>query len=199
VQFSGINRYGLSGASIADESTPAAHDFLAQLTISWEAATRSLEARGVRHVVVRNAIVLDALHGLFPLMTLPCKLLMGGRFGSGKQAVPWIHLADHVRAVKHLLEDGGASGPYNLVAPATTTNEEFMRAVCLTLHRPFWFHIPAAILRLALGEMAVLVLGGRFSWPRRLLEAGLSFGFPTLESALADLLGSGRRATSPRA
>jgi hypothetical protein len=188
IQFSGINRYGLHGATVADECTPAADDFLAQLTVEWERATAPLQDLGVRHVLVRNAVVLHRKQGLFPLMALPAKLFAGGRFGSGAQTVPWIHAADHARALLHLLEDPYASGAYNLIAPQSSTNSEFMQAICGALGRPFWLHMPDLALRLALGEMAQLVLSGRPSRPKRLLEAGFVFAYPTLESALGEIL-----------
>lgn len=187
IQFSGINRYGLRGTAIADESTPAADDFLAQLTVEWERATMPLQDLGVRHVIVRNAVVLHRSQGLFPLMALPSRLFVGGRFGSGAQTVPWIHAADHARALRHLLEDPNASGAYNLIAPETSTNTEFMQAICQALGRPFWLHLPGFALRLALGEMGQLILSGRPSRPRQLLEAGFVFAYPALESALGEL------------
>ena len=188
IQYSGINRYGLHGLVVAGEDTPAADDFLARLTVEWEAATRPLEEIGVRHVVVRNAVVLHQRQGLFPLLSLPAKLFAGGRFGTGRQTVSWIHLADQVRAVRRLLEDESARGAYNLIAPASTTNEEFMQSVCRWAGRPYWLHVPALALRLLLGEMSVLIIGGRPSRPKRLLEAGFEFAFPTIDSALQDLL-----------
>lgn len=193
IQFSGINRYGLRGTDIADESAPAADDFLAQLTVSWEQATMPLKDLGIRHIVARNAVVLNAAHGLFPLMSLPSRLFVGGRLGTGRQTVPWIHAADHTRALLLLLEDTNASGPYNIIAPEISTNSEFMGAICSVLGRPFWLHLPATPLRLVLGEMAQLILEGRPSRPRRLLEAGFVFEYATLKSALQDLLSNGRR------
>jgi uncharacterized protein len=190
VQFSGVNRYGLGGDGIADEDTPPADDFLAKLTIPWEESTRGVEDFGVRRVVVRNAVVLDRSHGLFPLMCLPARLFMGGRLGSGRQVVPWIHIEDHVRALLFLLESEQATGAYNLVAPNPSDNGELMKAVCASLRRPYWLHIPSAPIRLVLGGMADLVLRGRSSIPRRLLEAGFGFEFPTIQSAVHDLLAS---------
>jgi len=188
VQFSGINRYGLLGNTMADESTPAADDFLAQITVGWEAATERLADVGVRHIIVRNAIVLDSRSGLFPIMSLPSRLFLGGRLGSGEQMVPWIHLADHVRAIHYLIDHEDATGPYNLVAPSPATSDEFMSIVCRMLRRPYWLHVPAWVLRLALGEMSQLVLAGRAIMPSRLLEAGFQFVFPGLEQALGNIL-----------
>jgi hypothetical protein len=199
IQFSGINRYGLQGTTIADESMPAADDFLAQLTVEWEGATTPLQDLGVRHVIVRNAVVLHRRQGLFPLMALPSRLFVGGRFGAGNQTVPWIHAADHSRALRHLLEDPNARGAYNLIAPETSTNGEFMKAICDALGRPFWFHLPGIALRLVLGEMAQLILSGRPSHPKRLLEAGFAFLYPTLESAMGEIFhGSAVPATRGR-
>jgi uncharacterized protein (TIGR01777 family) len=187
LQSSGVNRYGLRGEDIADESTPAADDFLAQLTIPWEDATQPVEQLGVRRVITRNAVVLAGRGGLFPLMALPVRLFFGGKLGDGAQATPWIHLADEVRAMKFLLENEEARGPYNLIAPTPTSNAEFMRAVARALHRPFWFHVPKFLLKLVLGEMSVLITEGRYSQPKRLLEQGFQFEFPKIEEALKNI------------
>jgi uncharacterized protein len=187
LQTSGINHYGLRGKGIADESTPAADDFLAQMTVKWEAATESIEELGVRRVVARTAVVLSRRGGLFPLMALPVRLFAGGKFGDGRQAMPWIHLADLVGAIRFLLENEKARGAYNLIAPASTSNAVFMETIAKVLHRPYWFHIPAFLLRLVLGEMNVLLTEGRYSQPKRLLELGYQFKFGRLEDALTDL------------
>ncbi|HSL28902.1 MAG TPA: TIGR01777 family oxidoreductase [Anaerolineales bacterium] len=196
IQASGVNRYGLRGETIADESTPPARDFLAQLTVPWEDATKPVERLGIRRIVIRNAVVLARRGGLFPLMTLAPRLFFGGRFGDGQQAMPWIHVSDHIRATRFLLENEHAHGPFNLIAPQQTSNAEFMRAVARALRRPYWFHPPRGLLRLVLGEMSVLLTEGRFSQPKRLIELGFQFQFGTLKVALEDLLRSGQ--PSPR-
>lgn len=188
LQTSGINRYGLRGEGIADESTPPAGDFLAQLAVKWEDATKPVEDLGVRRVIFRNAVVLARKEGLFPIMALAPRLFLGGRFGDGRQAMPWIHIADHTRALRFLLEQESAHGPFNLIAPQPTSDAEFMRAVTKALHRPYWFHVPNFLLRLVLGEMSVLLTGGRYSQPKRLLESGFPFQFGKLEEAMEDLL-----------
>lgn len=187
VQISGINRYGLHGEGLADESTPAADDFLAQLTVQWEAATQPVEELGLRRVVVRTAVVLARRGGLFPLMALPVRLFFGGRFGDGTQAMPWIHLADEIGAIRFLLENENARGACNLIAPQPTSNADFMKAIARELNRPYWFHLPAFLLRIPLGEMSVLLTEGRYSQPKRLLELGYPFRFPKIEDALKDI------------
>jgi uncharacterized protein (TIGR01777 family) len=186
VQASGINHYGLQG-DIADESTPPGDDFLAQLTVEWESATRSVEELGVRRVVIRTAVVLGKGEGLLSLMALPVKLFVGGPMGSGKFAMPWIHVNDWVGAVRHLMANESARGAYNLIAPTPTPNADFNRALAGVLHRPYWFPMPAFLLRILLGEMSVLVVEGRFAKPKRLTESGYRFQFEGAREALSDL------------
>ena len=188
LQASGVNRYGLRGEGIADESTPPADDFLAQLTIPWEETTKPVEELGVRRVITRNAVVLARKGGLFPLMTLAPRLFLGGSFGDGKQAMPWIHIRDHIDAMRFLLGNEHARGPFNLIAPQPASTAEFMSAVARALRRPYWFHVPKFLLRLAMGEMSILLTEGRYAQPKRLIELGFRFQFGTLDKAMEDLL-----------
>ncbi len=187
VQISGINYYGLRGAGIADETTPPGTDFLARLAVQWEAATEPVEQVGVRRVVARSAVVLDARRGLFPLMALPVRLMAGGRLGNGQQAVPWIHVQDELEALRFLMENETAAGAFNLIAPQQTSNAEFMRSVARALRRPYWLPTPGFLLRAVLGEMSDLILEGRYSAPRRLEQLGFRFSYPTLDAALDNL------------
>ena len=186
IQASGINRYGLRG-NLADESTPPAGDFLAQLTIEWEDSTKKIEELGVRRVITRSAVVLAKAGGMLPLMALPLKLFAGGPLGSGRQVVPWIHLADWLGAVRFLIQNESARGPFNLIAPAPASNADFNRALARVLHRPYWLPMPAFLLRIFLGEMSVLILEGRPAQPKRLVELGYRFRFERPAEALADL------------
>ena len=186
IQQSGINHYGLRG-DLADESTPPADDFLAQLTVQWENATKAVDGLGVRRVILRSAPVLAHDGGLLSLMALPIKLFAGGPLGDGKQATPWIHINDWVGAVRSLIANGNAREAYNLIAPTPTSNADFNRAIANTLHRPYWFPTPAFLLRTFLGEMSVLILEGRFAQPKRLIESGYRFQFEGPREALADL------------
>ncbi|HEX8990930.1 MAG TPA: TIGR01777 family oxidoreductase [Anaerolineales bacterium] len=191
LQISGINYYGTTGTGVADESYPAADDFLAQLSVKWEAATSPVEHLGVRRVLARSAVVLDTRGGLFPLMALPVRLWVGGPLGGGRQVVPWIHVRDAVRALRFLIEHEQARDAFNLIAPQSTSNDEFMRAVARVMNRPYWLPTPGFLLRIVLGQMSTLVLEGRASRPSRLEGLGFQFRYPTINVALADLLGGG--------
>jgi len=188
IQSSGIGHYGFRGG-LAPETTPPGDDFMARLTVAWESSTQSVEELGVRLAIIRSAVVLTRDNIIMKLMELPARLFVGGRLGNGRQTMPWIHLADEVGAIRFLLDNKRSSGPYNLVAPDTTSNADFLRALSKTLRRPYWFHLPAFLLRLVLGEMSVMVLEGRPAQPQRLLEAGYQFKYPTLEGALREIYG----------
>ncbi len=188
VQASGVGYYGPRGDEEVTEEASPGSDFLARLAVEWEASTAPVEELGVRRVIIRSATVLSAEGGALPRLLLPFRFFFGGPLGNGRQWFPWIHIADEVRAIRFLLEDEAASGPYNLVAPHPLTNAEFARALGRVLGRPAWLPVPAFALRLLLGEMSSMLLTGQRAVPRRLLEAGFTFHFPDAESALRDLL-----------
>lgn len=186
VQVSGINHYGLHGG-LADESTPPGDDFLAQLTVKWEDATKSVEEAGVRRLILRTSPVLAKNSIIMKLIALPVQLFFGGTIGSGQQAFPWIHIQDWVNAARFLMSNENARGVYNMIAPIKTSLADFTKVLASVLHRPYWFPVPAFLMRNVLGEMSVLILEGRFSQPKRLLESGYTFQFPGPREALTDL------------
>ena len=189
LQASAVGYYGDGGDRELDESSPPGVGFLSGICVAWEEASAPVEALGVRRVLLRTGLVLAREGGALPEMARPFRLGLGGPLGSGRQWMPWIHLADEIGAIRFLLERGDVRGPFNLVAPAPATNEEFSRALARALRRPCLLRAPAAALRLALGEMAEMLLAGQRLAPRRLAEAGFPFRFPALDGALADLLG----------
>jgi uncharacterized protein (TIGR01777 family) len=122
--------------------------------------------------------------GALARMTTPFKLFMGGRIGSGRQWVPWIHRDDVVRAYLAALDDDRYRGPINLVT-ASVRGAELSRAIGKALHRPSWLPVPGFALRAALGEFAEYLLHGRRMVPARLRELGFSWTRPSLEGAVA--------------
>ena len=189
IQASAVGYYGPRGDEPLPESTPPGNDFLAGLAREWEASTAPVEALGVRRAVIRTGVVLSPQGGALPQLLPPFRLFVGGPLGSGRQGVPWIHLEDEVGAIRFLIEQDGAAGPFNLAAPNPPSNAEFSRALGKVLGRPALLPAPALALRLLLGEMATVVLNGQRAVPQALLAQGYSFRFPDLEGALRDLLG----------
>jgi uncharacterized protein (TIGR01777 family) len=189
VQGSAVGFYGgREDDVVLDEDAPAGDDFLAEVAVAWEAASEPVEAMGVRRALARTGLVLSATGGSLPPTLLPFKLFLGGPLGHGQQWWPWIHIRDEVRALYFLITEPRAAGPFNLVAPNPVTNREFAQTLGRVLGRPALLHTPATILRLALGEMADLLLKGQRAVPKRLLELGFEFAYPDLEGALRDLL-----------
>ncbi len=191
IQPSASGYYGTTlSEEVKTEDSPPGDDFLAEVCQQWEAATEPVETMGVRRVVIRSGLVLDDDGGALPRLVLPFKLFGGGPIGSGEQYYPWIHLEDVIGAIRFLMEKAReARGPFNLSAPNPVTNREMGKALGRVLNRPFWLPAPAFALRLGLGEVSKLVLAGQRMVPSRLLAAGYSFQFPTLEGALRDLYG----------
>ena len=132
VQASGVGFYGPRGDEAIDESAAPGDDFLAQVCIAWESTAEPLDALGVRRVIIRTGHVLSRTGGLLPYLALPYRLWVGGPcgpMGSGRQGQPWIHIADHVAAVRWLIEHEVAAGAFNLVAPQRTTNASMSLAL----------------------------------------------------------------------
>ncbi len=188
IQASGIGYYGSCGNEEMAEGAPAGNDFLAQLAIDWEASTAQVESWGVRRAIIRTGVVLSSRGGALPKMLLPFRLFVGGRLGSGQQWLPWIHIADEVGAICLLIDNGSASGPFNLTAPNPLTNTDFGRIVGKQLRRPAFMPVPSFVLRFLFGDMATLFLYGQRAVPQRLMQLGFTFKFPNIDSALQDIL-----------
>lgn len=189
---SAVGYYGDTGDATVDESAPAGEDFLARLVVDWEAETAPAAAAGVRVVMLRTGIVLSrhggALAQMLPIFTAG----LGGRLGSGRQWMSWITLADHVAALRHLLEDAEVSGPVNITAPNPVRNAEFTATLARALHRPAVLAVPAFALRLRFGEFAGEgLLAGQRVIPARLRDSGFTFAHPELGGALQAVLAAG--------
>jgi uncharacterized protein (TIGR01777 family) len=195
IQGSAIGFYGDRGEAPTTEEAPAGSGFLAEVAAKWEASTAAATAHGLRRVVVRTAVVLDGKGGALPRMLAPFRLFAGGPLGSGRQWFSWIHLADEVGAIRFLMDNSQAQGPYNLAAPEAVTQDGLARAIGKALSRPALLRVPETVLRLLLGEMAQeLFLNGVQAVPERLTRHGFAFRFPTLAAALADILGARKHA-----
>ena len=188
VQASAVDYYGPRGAEPVSETDPPGQDFLAGVCVDWEASTLPVEALGVRRVVIRTGVVLDATRGALPRMAAPVRAFVGGPLGSGRQGVAWIHVTDTAAAIQFLLENAACAGAYNLTAPAPVDYARLAAGIGRALHRPHFVRTPEFAVRALFGEMATVLLSGQFAFPTRLLAAGFRFRYQTLDAALADLL-----------
>lgn len=184
VSASGVGFYGTPGDQPLTEESAPGSDFLATVCRLWERETSA--AVGVARIVfLRTGVVLSRDGGALPRMALPFRFFVGGRLGSGRQYVSWIHLKDWVEMVRWALNDT-VSGPLNVTAPNPVTNAGFAHALAAAMHRPALFPVPAFVLRGMLGrEMAdALLLEGQRALPRRAETLGFRFRYPTVDAAL---------------
>lgn len=186
---SAVGFYGNRGEEILTEKSPPGDGFLADVCRAWEAEALQARSLGARVVLARTGIVLSGDGGALRKMLTPFRLGVGGRLGSGEQYMSWIHIEDQVGLLLHALKDDRIEGPLNCVSPNPLTNAEFTKVLAGVLKRPALLPVPSTALRLALGEMAkLLLLDGQRVHPRKATDTGFSFRFPRLRDALSHLL-----------
>ncbi len=185
---SAVGWYGDGGERELDEnSAPVVEDFAAQLCSAWEETAVRAEELGIRVVLLRTGLVLAADGGFLKRLLLPFKLGLGGPIGNGRQWMPWIHLQDQIGLIDFLLQHPDAHGPYNACAPQPVRNKAFAQSLGRALHRPALLPLPGLLLKVGLGELSGLLLGGQKALPQRALAAGYEFRFTAIDTALADL------------
>lgn len=186
VNASAIGFYGNRGDDALDETSPRGEGFLSDVCVAWEGAAQPLAAAGTSVAYLRTGIVLAA-HGGALRQQLPLfRFGLGGRYGSGRQWMSPVSLADEIRAVLWIL-DHRLSGPINVAVPAPLTNRDFTRVLASALHRPAFFAVPRAALDVVLGsEMAgELIFVSQRVVPTALVESGFHFEHPDAPSAVA--------------
>jgi hypothetical protein len=193
VSASAIGFYGDRCEAELTEESSAGAGFLSEVCQQWEAAffdERTLSGAGTRRVAIRVGVVLalPGSGGALDRMVPVFRMGLGGPVGSGRQYLSWIHLDDLVSLFVTALRDERYRGVFNGTAPGPTANAEFSRVLAESINKPCLLKAPAAALKLGLGEMSTVVLGGARVLPRRALDLGFSFAYPRLEEALRSLL-----------
>ena len=191
VSASAIGWYGPRGDEELDERSTSGAGYLGDLCKAWEQAALDARAFGVRVALIRIGIVLGLGGGALEKMLPPFRLGLGGRLGNGRQWMSWIHAEDLVELLVTAARDERYEGVFNGTAPEPVTNAAFTRELGQALGRPAFLPAPGFALRLALGEASVVLLTGQRVLPRRALELGFAFRFPTLAAALERLVGDG--------
>lgn len=192
IQSSAIGFYGAQPTSPEEsyvtEDSPAGQGFLASVCKEWEDSTACLDGSETRRVIIRTGLVLGdggVLHKFLP----PFRFGVGGPLGSGKQVMSWIHIQDQVDAIIHFMKTPSCEGVFNLTSPHPETMDTFCSTLGSVLGKPSWLRVPAPVLRMIFGEMAEeLILQGQRVLPEKLLESGFRFSYPSLNSALTNLL-----------
>lgn len=189
VSGSAVGIYGPRGDEVVTEQDRPGHDFLSRIGVEWEREALEATATGARVILLRTGLALASDGGVLGRMLLPFRLGLGGPLGHGRQYMPWIHRQDWIDLVSWALVTPGAVGLLNATAPEPVTNEEFMRTLARVLRRPAIFRVPAAVLHLALGELAEALLTGQRVVPAKALALGFGFRYSRLEEALREVVG----------
>ncbi len=189
VSASAVGYYGQTGDRVAAEEDGPGADFLAEVCQVWERSADPARDAGIRVVHPRTGIVFDGGGGAASKLLPLFRFGLGGRLGDGGQYWSLISLADEVAALRFLLERDDVEGPVNLTAPSPVTNARLTEELGRQLRRPTLLIVPGFALRIALGEMAVEVLGSQRVEPRALLRHGFTFRHPHL----ADIVAAGLR------
>lgn len=188
VSTSAVGFYGDRGNDPLTEQSAPGQGFLADTCEAWEREAMRAHEFGLRVAMLRVATVLGKGGGALKPMLVPFKLGVGGKFGSGKQWVPWIHLDDLVSLYLFAAQSSSANGALNASAPDSVTNEQFTKALGKVLGRPTLIPAPRFALRAVLGELADFVLSSQRVIPEATERAGFEFRYGQLEPALRSIL-----------
>ncbi|HEY6391347.1 MAG TPA: TIGR01777 family oxidoreductase [Bryobacteraceae bacterium] len=184
---SAIGIYGSRGDEVLTETSAPGNDFLAGVVVDWEKSAELAEALVIRVVRLRLGVVLGH-GGALGKMLPPFRLGVGGRIGSGRQWMSWIHVEDVIRLIQFALENDAMAGPVNATAPNPVTNARFTQELAGALHRPALFPVPKFALKIMFGEMAGVIIASQRALPAAAQRAGFDFQFAELKPALDQIL-----------
>ncbi|AZB41888.1 TIGR01777 family protein [Bacillus sp. FJAT-42376] len=188
ISASAVGVYGTSEKeTFTEDSAATDEDFLSDTVQKWEQEASMIRDLGIRTVYARFGIVLGE-GGVLQKMILPYKLYGGGPLGSGTQWMSWIHVTDIAGLMDFIIRHDEISGPVNMTAPNPVQMETFGKTLGEVLNRPHWLPAPGSAIKLALGEMSILLLEGQRVLPKKAIESGYTFIYPSLERALSDII-----------
>jgi uncharacterized protein len=176
------------GKTHDESSTEFDDEFVGKVVQDWEAAWNDLP-EPVRRSIFRIGVVLGKDSETIKKIWWPLKLGVGGKIGNGKQPFPFIHEKDVARAFALCLENQKTEGIFNLVAPQKISNKTFTKTLAKQLHRPACLPVPGLVLKLIFGKAASLLLESPEVEPRRLMDAGFHFHYPTIDEAIKEIIG----------
>ena len=188
INASAIGFYGDRGEETLSETAAAGTGFLDKLCADWEAEAFGAQKHGLRVATLRIGLVLAPDGGMLGPILPIFRMGAGGRLGSGRQWMSWIHLEDVVAMLKHVVEHEEIEGSWNATAPNPVRNLEFTKTLGRVLHRPAVVPVPAIAMRAVFGELANLMLASTRVDSKAIAETGFSFRYPTLETALAEIV-----------
>lgn len=188
ISASAVGYYGSRGDEILIESAPPADDFLGTVASAWEEEAQAAEPFGVRVARIRVGMVLGKNGGALARMLPIFRMGVGGRLGTGRQWMSWIHIDDLIALIAFLMKESTVRGVFNATSPYPVTNREFTRALAEAVHRPAILPVPAFALRLMFGEMASVLLASQRAIPDAAQRAGFVFENPDIFAALDQIV-----------
>ena len=188
ISASAVGYYGSRGDEILIESAPPANDFLGKVAAAWEQEAQAAEPLGVRVARLRIGMVVGPNGGALARMLPPFRMGVGGRLGSGRQWMSWIHIDDLAALVEFLMKESTVRGVFNATSPFPVTNREFTQALADAVHRPAIFPVPAFVLKIMFGEMSQVLLSSQRALPDAAQRAGFVFEHPDIFAALAQVV-----------
>jgi uncharacterized protein len=187
INASAVGYYGPRQNEEITELVEAGPDFLAQVCRAWENEVYKAQSDLIRVVTIRIGVVLGR-EGVLNRMAMPFRFYMGGPLGTGNQWLSWIHIKDLTSMIRFIIEHQELTGPINATAPESVTMRNFCNVLGDVMNRPSWLPVPEFILKIALGQMAEMLLHGQRVVPNKIIGAGFEFWYPKLRSALEDAL-----------
>lgn len=187
INASAVGYYGNVENDLVAEDYKKGSGFLANICEEWENAAKPALKDNVRVVFLRIGIVLEKGGGALEKITPPFMMFAGGPLGSGKQWFPWIHRDDVIGIIIYALENENISGVINTVAPECVTMKDFCSELGKVINRPSWAPVPGIALKILLGEMADMLLGGQHAIPEKLTKNGYDFKYKKVSTALTNI------------
>ncbi len=189
ISGSAVGYYGARDAQPITETDPPGADFLARLCVEWEEEAQKVQRPDTRVVLVRSGIVLERSGGALKEMMKPFRFFAGGRLGSGRQYMSWIHRLDWIEIVRWIVQTPSVAGPVNATAPHPVTNRHLTRALGRAMRRPALVPVPGFALKIVVGEFAESLLTGQRVVPAHAQRAGYHFRYPEIEMAFRGMFG----------
>lgn len=190
ISASATGYYGNRSDELLTEDSKAGEGFLSECCIAWEKAVDEGKVLGLDILKFRTGVVLSKDGGALPKLATPVKLYIGSPLGNGLQWIPWIHENDVIKMYLYGVEHPDLTGTCNMAAPLPVTNAQLTKAVAHQLKKPLWApKVPAFLLKLLLGEMAVVVLGSTRTSAIKIEQEGFQFQYPNIETALKEIYG----------
>ena len=190
ISASGVGYYGaLTSEKIFNENDAPYNDFLSEICIHWEKEATKFNSLNIRTVILRTGVVFSKQGGALEKIIKPVKFNVGAALGTGKQYMPWIAIEDLCNMYVAAIENKALNGIYNAVAPEHITNKELTKSISKTLKKPLWLpNVPSFILKIMLGELAVILLEGSRVSCEKIKNTGFNFKYPSSKKYLDKII-----------